>query len=72
MSTPTPSAMSGSTPIVTNSVVPIAKPPMASATTAATTRPADSIERSASVAVLTETANPAGGRDIPDAPSAEA
>src|SRR5688500_462348 len=38
MSTPTPSAMSGSTPIVTNSVVPIANPPMASATTATTTR----------------------------------
>ena len=30
--------MSGSTPIVTNSVVPIAKPPMARATTATTTR----------------------------------
>ena len=31
---PTPSATCGSTPIVTNSVVPIAKPPMASASTA--------------------------------------
>src|SRR5687767_3078947 len=38
MSTPTPAAMSGSTPIVTNSVVPMANPPMASATTATTTR----------------------------------
>src|SRR5688572_4293342 len=38
MSTPTPAAMSGSTPMVTNSVVPIANPPMASATTATTTR----------------------------------
>src|SRR5690348_9073574 len=38
MSTPTPSAMSGRTPMVTNSVVPIANPPIASATTATTTR----------------------------------
>src|SRR3712207_3598127 len=36
MSTPTPSAMSGRTPIVTNSVVPIAKPPRASAPMATT------------------------------------
>src|SRR3954464_11748020 len=38
MSTPTPSAMSGSTPMVTNSVVPMAKPPIARAITATTTR----------------------------------
>ena len=34
MDTSTPSAISGSRPIVTNSVVPIANPPMASASTA--------------------------------------
>ena len=34
--TPTPAAISGSRPIVTNSVVPIANPPMASASTAST------------------------------------
>ena len=34
MDTPTPSAISGSRPIVTNSVVPIANPPMASASIA--------------------------------------
>ena len=35
--TPTPSATSGSRPIVTNSVVPMAKPPMARATVAHST-----------------------------------
>ena len=34
--TPTPPATCGSRPIVTNSVVPMAKPPMASASTAST------------------------------------
>ena len=39
--------------MVTNSVVPIAKPPNARATTAATTRPVDSVGRSAWIGVLT-------------------
>ncbi|MDR7309039.1 hypothetical protein J2S40_000097 [Nocardioides luteus] len=36
--TPTPTAISGSTPMVTNSVVPIANPPIARASTAITKR----------------------------------
>jgi len=74
MSTPTPSAMSGSTPIVTDSVVPIAKPPRASATIAATTRTvligAGSVigavgGAAVGAVALTQSAKGTGVRDIP-------
>ena len=75
MSTPTPSAMSGSTPIVTNSVVPIANPPRARATTATTTPDACSSGRTVGrrgQAALTPAAKAAARPGIPARVSAGA
>lgn len=52
METSTPRAISGSRPIVTNSVVPIAKPPTASAVVAHATRTAEQTGVSVDVAVV--------------------
>src|SRR3954447_3672232 len=66
MSTPTLSAMSGSSPMVTNSVVPMAKPPRARATSATTVRTVVSGGRSiVGGASVTPPAKTGGLRRIP-------
>src|SRR3954447_11069089 len=69
MLVPTPAAMSGSRPMVTNSVVPMANPPSASATIARTAVRVDGNEETGVVATaggaLTAGANTRVGAGIP-------